>query len=36
LIPKPVFSRNQLGIENEDELKEAEAALVGWRSFQYM
>lgn len=26
--------KNKLGIEDEDELKEAEAASVGWRSFQ--
>lgn len=34
LDPDTGVLKNKLGIENEDELKEAEAASVGWRSFQ--
>jgi cell filamentation protein len=34
LDPETGVLKNQLGIEDEDELKEAEAASVGWRSFQ--
>lgn len=32
--PETGILKNKLGIKDEDELKEAEAASVGWRSFQ--
>lgn len=34
LDPKTGVLRNKLGIGDEDELKQAEASLVAWRSFQ--
>jgi cell filamentation protein len=34
LDPETGVLKNKLGIKDEDELKEAEAASVGWRSFQ--